>query len=278
MKQVIIGIAVYLGMFQVKSQPLTAIKTNISIGITTAKTTSLVFPQTIRYVDRGSNDVLVQQVKDAQNILMIKAGRRRFIETNLSVITSGGKVYSLTVNYDSTPSAFIFYLRPDTLSILNEEVAFKDEGLKHETIASYASSILDNKRSTYGIKNKAGGVNATLEGIFVRDDVLFFSLLIENKSSIGYDIDFIRITIDDKKQARRTARQEEDLQPILTKGDNRLVRSHDKSALVLALRKFAIPNSKLLSIHLMEKNGGRHLWLRVNNWKLLQARSLTEAK
>jgi conjugative transposon TraN protein len=278
MKQVIMGIVVCLGMFQVKSQPLTVIRTNISIGITTAKTTSLVFPQTIRYVDRGSNDVLVQQVKDAQNILMIKAGRRRFIETNLSVITNGGKVYSLTVNYDSTPSAFIFYLRPDTLSIFDEKVAFKDEGLKQETIASYGSSILDNRRSTYGIKNKAGGVNATLEGIFIRDNVLFFSLLIKNKSSINYDIDVIRITIDDKKQARRTARQEEDLQPILTIGDNRLVRAHDKRALVLALQKFTIPNSKLLSIHLMEKNGGRDLWLRVNNWKLLQARSLTEAK
>ena len=44
-----------------------------SLAIATDKTTSLIFPFPIRHVDRGTKDVLVQQVKEATNILLVKA-------------------------------------------------------------------------------------------------------------------------------------------------------------------------------------------------------------
>ena len=61
-----------------------------SLCISTAKTTSLVFPFSIRHVDRGTKDILVQQVKEADNILLVKASSKNFSETNLSVVTEDG--------------------------------------------------------------------------------------------------------------------------------------------------------------------------------------------
>ena len=40
-----------------------------SLAVTTNKTTSLIFPFSIKHVDRGSQDIIVQQVPEADNIL-----------------------------------------------------------------------------------------------------------------------------------------------------------------------------------------------------------------
>jgi Domain of unknown function (DUF4138) len=68
-----------------------------SLYIATDKTTSLVFPFSILHVDRGSKDILVQPVQEAENILLVKAGLKDFPETNLSVFTSDGSVYTFQV-------------------------------------------------------------------------------------------------------------------------------------------------------------------------------------
>ncbi len=49
-----------------------------SLCISTDKTTSLVFPFAIRHVDRGTQSVLVQPVKEAPTILLIKAASKNF--------------------------------------------------------------------------------------------------------------------------------------------------------------------------------------------------------
>src|SRR5688500_12579101 len=108
-----------------------------SLCITTDKTTSLIFPFAIRHVDRGTKDVLVQQVKEADNILLVKAGAKEFPETNLSVVTDDGSVYSFGVCYDSKPSVWIYNMP------VNSKAA----------LATYANGILDNQRTMHGIRD-----------------------------------------------------------------------------------------------------------------------------
>src|SRR5688572_643489 len=80
-----------------------------SLCIATDKTTSLIFPFAIKHVDRGTKDVLVQPVKEADNILLVKAATNNFSETNLSVITSDGSVYSFAV-CSGNPESWIYHL------------------------------------------------------------------------------------------------------------------------------------------------------------------------
>src|SRR3954470_1354464 len=75
------------------------------LKITLNKTTNLIFPYAIKSVDRGSADVLAQKAKGVENILLVKAARENFPETNLSVITADGKLYSFVLNYISNPPA-----------------------------------------------------------------------------------------------------------------------------------------------------------------------------
>src|SRR4051794_40844033 len=67
------------------------------------KTTNLVFPYNVKSVDRGSADMLVQKAKYADTILQLKAASEGFKETNLSVVTSDGKLYSFLVQYAPSP-------------------------------------------------------------------------------------------------------------------------------------------------------------------------------
>jgi len=49
-----------------------------SLCISTDKTTSLVFPFAIRHVDRGTESVLVQPIKEVPTILLLKSSFQRF--------------------------------------------------------------------------------------------------------------------------------------------------------------------------------------------------------
>lgn len=233
-----------------------------SLQITTDKTTSLIFPFPIRHVDRGTKDVLVQPVKEADNILLVKAASVKFPETNLSVVTGDGSVYSFKVNYTDQPENWIFYL-PE---------------LKKSTIATYANGVLDNHRTVRGIRDRKWDITASVNGIYIKDDVMYYQILLCNQSAIDYDIDLLKFYVRDKKKSKRTAAQENELRPLHISGNTRKVKACDFSMIVVALDKFTIPDAKYLAIQLMEKNGGRHLLMKVNNNKIIRAIPLPDLK
>src|SRR5690625_3087336 len=81
------------------------------LDITWHKTTLIIFPESIQSADRGDKYVLAQKVKGTDNILKVKAGQKDFKQSNLSVITKDGKVYSFTVNYSDDPAYQVVDLR-----------------------------------------------------------------------------------------------------------------------------------------------------------------------
>jgi hypothetical protein len=76
---------------------------SLHLAITCNKTTNVIFPFSIQSVDRGSQDILVQQPKGTENILQVKADKPNFEQTNLSIITIDGNLYSFIVDYTATP-------------------------------------------------------------------------------------------------------------------------------------------------------------------------------
>ena len=64
------------------------------IQVASDKTTSLIFPLNILHVDRGTQEILVQTVKESENIILVKAATKDFSPTNLSIITTDGSLYS----------------------------------------------------------------------------------------------------------------------------------------------------------------------------------------
>jgi len=229
------------------------------LAVTTDKTTSLIFPFPIKYVDRGTKDVIVQSVKEDERILLVKAASKQFAETNLSVVTGDGNVYEFTVNYAAQPAVLVMHLPPN----------------KKATISSYAHAILNNPPKRI-VKVEHGGVISKLTGIYIKEDVIYHQLEIHNHSPLDFDIDLLQFHIIDKKRSKRTALQENELVPLYIAGNKSKVKAYNFSVIVVALDKFTIPDAKFLEIRLMEKNGGRHFNLKVYNGQLLKARVLPE--
>ncbi len=237
-------------------------KAQTSLCISTEKTTSLVFPFAILHVDRGTQSVLVQPVKESPTILLVKAATKGFPETNLSVITEDGSVYTFVICYDNNPAQWVYHLPVN----------------KTATLATYAIGILDNPKTMRGIKDSKWDILIKVSGIYIKDDVVFYQLNISNQSPIDYDIDLLRFFIRDKKKGKRTAVQENELKPLYVAGNISKVKASSSSVIVVALDKFTIPDAKYLAVQMMEKNGGRHLLMKINNRKILKAIPLPDLR
>ena len=230
------------------------------LGVSTDKTTALIFPFPIKYVDRGTKDVIVQPVKENEKILLVKAAVKQFSETNLSVVTDDGHVYSFNVTYNAKPDSLVIELPVFTAA----------------SIETYARSIADNKGIVRGIFDKSWSVEASITGIYVRENVLYFQLLLCNHSAINFDVDVLRFYLRDRKKGKRTAAQEVACTPLFIAGNPKQVKSYGFSVLVVALDKFTIPDAKFFGVQVMEKNGGRHLQLKVYNNAIVKAVVLPE--
>src|ERR1700752_4609443 len=135
-----------------------------NLSLSTDKTTSLVFPFPILHVDKGTQDIITQPVKEPGNILLVKAASKNFAETNLSVVISDGSVYTFKVSYTDNPDKWVFYLRAK----------------KDESVATYANGILDNTNKRKYCRVRKNGVSVSVNGIYIRDEVMYYQLLICN--------------------------------------------------------------------------------------------------
>lgn len=254
--------------------------TSYRLLIATGKTTNLVFPYAIRSADRGSGDVIAQQVKGIENILQVKAGVKNFAETNLTVITSDGSLYSFLVNYSADPKELNIRFSKDTVSEDSHNnkaagkipVSFSDAGSSTVETERISEMLLKNKaRSVHGVKDSRYRTSVRLLSMYVKQNVLYCQLELKNSSNINYDVDMIRFFTRDKKRAKRSATQATELTPLYIAGNPSLVKAHSKVISVFALEKFTIPDAKYFSCEIREKNGGRNLSIEIQNKHIIHA-------
>jgi conjugative transposon TraN protein len=242
-----------------------------ALTISYNKTTSLIFPFSITSVDRGSKDVIAQKARDVENVLQVKASRRDFAETNLTVITADGMLHQFAVTYSDTPSTqAITVATTDAPSM----ILVKD-AVNERIVQSYARAALIQKVNGIVHQQKRDQLIFTLEEIFIHDGIMYYRIHIRNKSSINYDIKSLKLFIRDKKKVKRTSSQEVEITPVFVGNDVGKINGYASATMVYAVKKFTIPNGKILQINLFEDNGGRNLSLRVDNKDILKARMLS---
>lgn len=264
---------------KVKDTIKSSVITSYRLLITTGKTTNLVFPYAIRSADRGSGDVVAQQVKGIENILQVKAGVKNFAETNLTVITSDGSLYSFLVNYSADPKELNIRFSRDTIGVDSYNtkaskvpVSFSDAGSNRVEVERIANMLLKNKRrSIHGVRDGRYETSVRLLSIHVKQNTLYCQLELKNSSNLNYDLEMIRFFIRDKKRAKRSATQATELTPSYIAGDPSLVKAHSKGLCVFAFEKFTIPDAKYLVCEIREKNGGRNLSIKIHNSHLIHA-------
>jgi conjugative transposon TraN protein len=241
------------------------------LSITKNKTTSIVFGHAIKSVDLGSPDVLAQKVEGAENVLQLKAGKQDFLETNVTVITEVGVLHQFNVRYSSAPSSLYFVVNSDGAVNSVETVLFTEATSTDVFEKSY--SIIQSKKGQNAIKKaKSQRLTLFLKGIYIDQDKLFFDLGIVNDSHLPFDIESARFFIRDKKQAKRSAIQEVELNPIHMSNNTRVVNPTTSVSQIIAFDKFTITSDKELVMEISEKDGGRTLTLTVKSKSIDRAK------
>lgn len=247
------------------------------LEITFNKTTNLIFPYSVQSIDRGSKDILVQQPKGTENIVQVKADKPNFTQTNLSVITVDGKLYSFTVDYTAQPSQLNIIIQNNIKSndsILRQSVLLTSAN-NEALFQSVATKITETKRR-HGKWDRNGAVTFRLNGIYINRDVLYFRFQLKNNSNVSYDVDNIKFTVKDQRKSKRTATQETEINPVYKFGNFEKVQADSVANAIIALPKFTLPDSKYLFIQVLEKNGGRDLNLVLKNRQIMKAISVNE--
>lgn len=268
----VIGIFSLITIFKAQAQTSTTWQTKAiepyHVSVAFSKTTNIIFPYSIVSVDIGSRDVLAQKAKGVENILQIKAAKDSFPQTNITIITTDGKLTSFLVDYAEQPSILNLSLAGLPTK---QAIAIPSESINQEQMEYYASIATESKEKARGIKDKTFGIQFKLNGIFIHDDVMLLRFNIANETNINYDIDQLRLYIRDQKKSKRTATQEIEISPVLVQSNIGKVAGKSDSTIVFIVPKFTIPDKKYLAVQLMEKNGGRHLELHVKNKKIVKA-------
>ena len=251
------------------------------------KTVHLIFPAPIRYVDLGSNNLIAGKAEDAENVLRVKAAVQDFeTETNMSVICEDGSFYAFNVKYASEPEKLNVemkdFLSPTEgrLPSNRADIYFKELGNESPVLVKLMMQTIyqNDKRTIKHIGTQQFGMKFLLRGLYAHNGLLYFHTRMENSTNMPYSVDFITFKVVDKKVAKRTAIQEQVLQPLRAYHQVMQVRGKDSEHSVFVLEQFALSKDKQLEVTLYERNGGRTLTFYVEQEDLLLAKKIDNLK
>ena len=250
--------------------------------VTYDKTSHLIFPTAIRYVDLGSEYLIAGKAEDAENVLRVKASIREFApETNFSVITNDGHFYSFNVHYSSSPEVLSYDLLTMQKTVdkaSGNDVLFEELGNNSPSLAGLLLETIykSNKRIVKHIGAKSFGIQFILKGIYIHNGKYYFHTELANRTNVPFQIDFINFKVVDKKLAKRTVIQERTMIPLRTYKPLDEIGGKSTGQNVFLMDQFTIADDKMLQVEIFEKNGGRHQVLQVENSDLIKARLIND--
>jgi conjugative transposon TraN protein len=254
------------------------------LTVTYDKTTHIIFPSKIRYVDMGSENLIAGKAEEVQNVLRIKAAVRNFeAETNFSVITEDGRFYNFDVMYTCCPATLNYDVQKMLQTQEKEkanDVLFEDIGDNQPSLTQAALKAIytKNKKLIKHIGSYSFGIRFFLKGIYIYNGKYYFHTELKNDTSVPFPVDFMTFKIADKKTSKQTAVQENELIPLRTYLPLTDIKDRRTERNVFLLDQFTLADDKILIIEIFEKNGGRHQKLEIENMDLIHAKPVTDLK
>lgn len=250
------------------------------------KTTHVIFPSEIVYVDLGDENLVAGLADGAKNVLRVKSAVKSFkSETNLTVITDDGCFFTFNVKFAKEPLLLNIEMtdfihdgeavnRPNNA----QEIYLERLGQESPMLVKLIMKSIhkQDRREIKHIGSKRFGVQFILKSIYTNNGLLYFHTELKNTSNIAFDIDYISFKIVDKKVVKRTAMQEQVLEPLRAHNYVTVVNGKKSERTVFALEKFTIPDDKQLVIEVAEKEGGRNQSFVVENGDIVRANVIDE--
>jgi hypothetical protein len=241
------------------------------------KNVALFFPETIRQGITGSeNFVFTYNRKTQQHLGLLQATPGK--ESNLLIIGNSGSIFSYIIRYSEQLEKLNYFI-PGSKSIGNEipqisgknsEIDICPTGIsevKNEIAGTqtyyqnFSSHLLKSKPRIDRVKKRNEGINLRLENIVFDREELYFVIEIKNESPIDYELNFLNLSVETRKNGKKKSIQKLVLEPVFKYNLPGIIPVGKTARFVYVLPKFSIAGDKVVVIDLKELNGERDLKL-----------------
>ena len=141
-----------------------------------------------------------------------------------------------------------------------------------EEMTKYARKIWNSPARIRNVSTRQHRMTMRLNNIYSVGEYFFLDFSIDNRTNIRFDIDEIRIKLNDKKMSKATNAQMVELTPAMMLDQSRSFKYGYRN--VIVLKKMTFPNDKVLTIEISEKQiSGRTICLDIDYEDVLYADS-----
>ncbi len=256
------------------------------IEITNGINLHIISPEPIQYVDLSTQNLTGDL--PSENIARIKItdaaadtkdeknqtnGREQFsVGENIGVITVVGQsfiaqykaVYRDSDNLNATTN---FHIQAENMQPLE----FSKIALSNFELRQFSMDLIQTKKDKEPIRVENNlRLSMQLNNVYVLSDYIFLDVTFKNRSNLGYNIEDIKFSIEDKKIYKATNNQSIDLAPVFQLNPQKNFRKNFRN--IYVFKKFTYPNSKVMMIRLIEEQiSGRTIEMKVNYSDILKA-------
>lgn len=229
------------------------------ITVSRTKTVHLIFPSAITYVDLGSSLITAGKAPSSENVLRVKATTDSWQggETNFTVICHNGTFHSFVVSYEENPRELNILLPAGESVSLNSRIEGEDPSRVH-----YFMELAEDISKASGFSGngaRSAGITFSLGDIFVRDNLIYITTMIENRSSLQYEVDEITFSLSERTGGKRRSSQRVECTPLESRAERVIPALTARCVQVHVFRSFSFSKNKVLEASLREKGGERHL-------------------
>jgi len=163
-------------------------------------------------------------------------------------------------------------------SAVNPNTTAKPAGMPRPSPMSLADlrrcceKISGDIQRVYFLRNRIGRMKLQVRGVYTHGVALFFSLQLNNRSPLDYDVDSIAFQITGAGGRQVSLVTPRTLAPFYVFDSTATVPGHSRVMSIFVLPRFTLPAGRQLTIQVFEKNGGRHLQIQTGNYTLERAR------
>ena len=236
-------------------------------------TTVITASEPVRFVDISTDKVVGDQ--PINNTIRLKPKEGMEVHHDGDVLA----VVTIVTERYRSQYALIYTSRMDEAvtdkSIaLDERTAYNNPAVSMSTeeMTRYARQIWASPARFRNVATKRHRMTMRLNNIYSIGEYFFIDFSVDNRTNIRFDIDQLRVKLNDKKTSKATTVQTIELTPQLVLDPTQSFRYGYRN--VIVLKKMTFPNDKILTIELSEKQiSGRTISLSVEYEDVLSADS-----
>lgn len=148
--------------------------------------------------------------------------------------------------------------------------------MSSDDMIRFARKIWNSPAKIRNIGTKQHRMTMRLNNIYTVGEYFFLDFSIENRTNLRFDIDQLRIKLNDKKQVKATNVQTVELTPEFVLDESKSFKKGYRN--VIVIKKLTFPNDKILTIELSETQiSGRNIQMSIDYDDVLSADSFNSA-